>query len=69
MNGDLPDTIDCAECAAAFPPDGYPVSRAAVNDEHWQHRPPHPNEVGPGRRREAAKAYAAWEALSPYKPR
>lgn len=67
MASDLPDTIPCAECAAEAG-DG-PVSRAYVNELHWQHRPPHPNEVGPGRRREAAKAWAEWEALSPYGPR
>jgi hypothetical protein len=66
----LPATIDCAECqhaVASMLPGRGDVSRAAVNDVHWQHRPPHPNETGSAHRSMARRAWDEWERLSPYR--
>lgn len=68
----LPTSIECSECRdeieRRWPGRGSePISRAAVNEMHWQHRPMHPNEVGAAHRKSAKAAYDAWEALSPYR--
>lgn len=55
----LPTDERCKVCLDAVGSDT--VSPAWVRQTHWEHRPPHPNEVGANRRREARQNWAAWE--------
>ncbi len=70
MATELPTSIQCEECLdelGIHPGAPYAVvSRPEVLVIHNRHRPMHPNQVGPRRRKEAAKAYAEWEAKGPY---
>lgn len=69
MTDRLAEGIACGECrdlVREMFPGMAKVSRAAVFELHGRHRPMHPNEVGANHRREAAKAWAEWEALDPY---
>lgn len=63
-----PTEVECGECVREIEDrwpgmSGEAISRAAVNEIHWGHRPMHPNEVGANHRKDAKARYDAWDAL------